>query len=144
MTKLSIPFSLFCFLLKEVHDYINSKTLDGQYFFDLRMKNNELQKYKDILYLIENDGKPREPLKEEPKVEEAPKTEPEVQPTGEETQKTEEGVPKEEAPKTEEASKTEEAPKAEEAPKTEEQPTQPIVSQTEGGQLPTFNDAITQ
>ena len=33
---------------------------------------------------------------------------------------------------------------AEEAPKTEEQPTQPIVSQTEGGQLPTVNDAITQ
>ena len=120
MTKLSRPFSLFCFLLKEVHDYINLKTLDGQYFFDLRMKNNELQKYKDILYLIENDGKPREPPKEEPKVEEAPKTEPEVQPTGEETQKTEEGVPKEEAPKTEEASKTEEAPKSEEVPASTE------------------------
>ena len=72
MTKMCRPISLFCFFLKEVHDYINLKTLDGQYYFDLRLKNDELQKYKDILYLIENDGKKREPskLEDQPKAEE--------------------------------------------------------------------------
>ena len=57
MTKMRRTISLFCFLLKEVHDYINLKTLDGQYYFHLRLKNDELQKYKDLLYLIENDEK---------------------------------------------------------------------------------------
>ena len=97
MTKMCRPISLFCFLLKEVHDYINLKTLDGQFYFDLRVKNDELQKYKDLLYLIENDGKPREP----PKVEEKPK---------------------EEAPKTEPEAKLEEVPSpSEEPPKKEEE-----------------------
>ena len=64
MTKLCRPISLFCFFLKDVHDYINLRTLDGQYYYNLRLKFGELQKYKDILYLIENDGKKREP--EEP------------------------------------------------------------------------------
>ena len=109
MTKLSRPVSLFCFMIKEVYDYINLKTLDGQYYFDLRMKNDELQKYKDILYLIENNGKPRvspkEEKKEEPKIDE-PKTE--------EIQKNEE------QPKIEGQQNIEEQQKIEEVPKSEE------------------------
>ena len=105
MTKMCRPISLFCFLLKEVYDYINLKTLDEQYYFDLRLKNNELQKYKDILYLIENDGKPREPPKEEKK----------------EEQKVEQAAQPDSQPKTEEAPKNEETPKTEEATKTSEE-----------------------
>ena len=118
MTKLSRPVSLFCFLLKEVYDYINLKTLDGQYYFDLRLKNSELQKYKDILYLIENNGKPREPPKEEEK--KAEKTE--------------------EQPKVEEQNKAEELPKPEETieqqPKTEESPKVEENKIAEGGEQP--------
>ena len=117
MAKICRPMSLFCFMFKEVHDYINLKTLDGQFYFDLRAKNDELQKIKDLLYLIEHDGKPREPPKEEKK-EEAPKEE-----TPKEDKKEE--SPKEEAPKTEEPPKTEGAidqPKTEEGAKTEDQP----------------------
>ena len=130
MTKMCRPISLFCFLLKEVHDYINLKTLDGQFYFDLRMKNDELQKYKDLLYLIENDGKPREP----PKIEEKPKTETEVKTEevpnpSEEPPKKEEEVKNEEQPK-EEAQKTEEDTKKEEETKIEEVPN------TEGGEQP--------
>ena len=124
MTKMCRPISLFCFLLKEVHDYINLKTLDGQFYFDLRVKNDELQKYKDVLYLIENDGKPREPPKvEEKPKEEAPKTETEAKieelaTPSEEAPKKEEEVKNEEQPK-EETQKTEEETKKEEAPTTE-------------------------
>ena len=135
MAKLCRPISLFSFMLKEVYDYINLKTLDGQFYFDLRAKNDELQKLKDILYLIEHDGKPRETLKEEkkeeppkneeqPKTEEPPKTEETTeQPKVDDTPKTE-GVTEQpkieettEQPKTEE---TTEQTKVEEAPKTEE------------------------
>ena len=134
MTKMCRPISLFCFLLKEVHDYINSKTLDGQFYFDLRAKNDELQKYKDLLYLIENDGKPREPPKVEEKPKEAEtKTEleakiEEVPTQSEEPPKKEEEVKNEEQPK-EETQKTEEETKKEEF-KVEEVPT------TEGGEQP--------
>ena len=117
MAKICRPMSLFCFMFKEVHDFINLKTLDGHFYFDLRAKNDELQKIKDLLYLIEHDGKPREPPKEEKK-EEAPKEE-----TPKEEKKEE--SPKEEAPKTEEPPKTEGAtdqPKTEEGAKTEDQP----------------------
>ena len=118
LTKLCRPISLFCFLLKEVHDYINLKTLDGQFYFDLRMKNNELQKYKDIIYMIENNGKKREEPKEEKK-EELPKVEEQ---------------PKKEEPKTEEQPKTEEPPKVEEQHVTEEQPKTEEASNPEGGE----------
>jgi len=124
VTKMCRPISLFCFMLKEVHDYINLKTLDGQFYFDLREKNNELQKHKDLIYLIENDGKPREPPKEEKK-EEPPKEEP---PKTEEQQKTEEQPKTEEPPKAEENPKTEETteqPKIEEPPKTDAANEQP-------------------
>ena len=122
MTKLSRPVSLFCFLLKEVYDYINLKTLDNHYYFDLRMKNNELQKYKDILYLIENNGKKREPPQEEKK---------EEQPILEEV-KVEETAKTEEVPKTEEQPKTEEVS---EPLKTEETPSETVLS-IEGGEQP--------
>ena len=141
MTKLSRPVSLFCFLLKEVYDYINLKTLDGQYYFDLRTKNNELQKYKDFLYLIENNGKPREPPKEEkPKVEGETKIE--EKPLAEvvsEQQKTEEPQKTEEKPKAEGETKIEEKPLAEvvsEQPKTEDAPKIEENQATEGGEQP--------
>lgn len=60
ISKINRVISYLCYFLKEVHEYINLKTFDGQYYYDLRMKFDELQKYKDILYLIENDGKKRE------------------------------------------------------------------------------------
>jgi hypothetical protein len=127
MAKICRPMSLFCFMFKEVHDYINLKTLDGQFYFDLRIKNDELQKIKDLLYLIEHDGKPREPPKEEKK-EEAPKEE---APKTEEPPKTE-GVT--DQPKTDEGAKTEDQPKTEETteqPKTEETTTeQPKTEET--------------
>ena len=129
--------SLFCFMFKEVHDFINLKTLDGHFYFDLRAKNDELQKIKDLLYLIEHDGKPREPPKEEKK-EESPKEE---APKTEEPPKTEGAT---DQPKTEEGAKTEDQPKTEETteqPKTEEttteQPkTEEVPPSTEGGENP--------
>ena len=117
MTKMCRPISLFCFMLKEVHDYINLKTLDGQFYYDLREKNNQLQKYKDFIYLIENDGKAREPPKEEKK-EEPPKVEEQKV----EEQKVEEQLKAEEQKATEEETKTEtttEQPKNNEEPKNE-------------------------
>ena len=117
MTKMCRPISLFCFMLKEVHDYINLKTLDGQFYYDLREKNNQLQKYKDFIYLIENDGKAREPPKEEKK-EEPPKVEEQKV----EEQKVEEQPKAEEQKATEEETKTEtttEQPKNNEEPKNE-------------------------
>jgi len=74
ITKMCRPISLFCFMIKEVYDYINLKTLDGQFYFDLRQKNEDLQKYKDFLYFIENNGKPRVPPAEAQKEEEQSKT----------------------------------------------------------------------
>ena len=133
MTKMCRPISLFCFLLKEVYDYINLKTLDGQFYFDLRMKNVELQKYKDFLYLIDNDGKPKEPQKVEEKQKEETKTEPEAkneEVKNEEAQKKEEEVKKEEQPK-EETQKTEEETKKEELSKTTEVPNTDVGEQTQ-------------
>ena len=134
MTKMCRSISLFCFMLKEVHDYINLKTLDGQFYFDLREQNNELQKYKDLIYLIENDGKAREPPKEEkkeepPNVEEPPKVE---------EQKVEEQKV-EEQPKVEEQNATEEETKTEtttEQPKNEEEPKNENIQNTEEAAQP--------
>ncbi len=134
MTKMSRPISLFCFFLKEVYDYINLKTLDNQFYYELRLKNNELQKYKDILYLIENDGKKREPPKEEKKEEQ--KVEENSQPKAEEAPKTTEEAPKtEEREKTEDQTKKEETQNAAEQPKTEEAPKEEAPA-TEGGEQP--------
>ena len=139
MTKLNRPISLFCLMLKEVYDYINLKTLDGQFYFDLRAKNDELQKYKDILYLIEHDGKRREPPKEDKK-EEPPKEDKKEEPPKEEQPQTNEQPPTtEEPPKTEvtaeqpkadEGVKPEEQPKIEEPPKTEETTEQQVIQET--------------
>ena len=57
ITKMCRPISLFCFLLKEIHDYINLKTSDGHYYYELRAKNDQLQKYLDFIYLYDNNGK---------------------------------------------------------------------------------------
>ena len=68
ITKMCRPISLFCFLLKEVYDYINLKTSDGHYYYELRAKNKQLQEYLDFIYLYDNNGKERNPPKEEKKV----------------------------------------------------------------------------
>ena len=57
LAKISRPFSLFCFALKEVYDYINLKTPDGHYYYEFREKNEQLQKYKDFINLYENNGR---------------------------------------------------------------------------------------
>ena len=111
ISKICRPFSSFCFLLKEVHDYINLKTSDGYYYYELRAKNEQLQKYLDFIYLYDNNGKERNPPKEEPKTEEQ----------NEEKPKEENGEKVEEqTTKTEEA-QNEEKPKEENGEKTEEQ-----------------------
>ena len=126
--KINRPISYLTFFIKEVNEFINLKTLDGVFYFELRVKNAELQKLKKELEIIENDGKP----KEQPKPEEPAKTE--EQPKTEEPAKTEEPVKTEEPAKTEETkteetkteeTKTEESAKVEETPKVEEQ-SQPV------------------
>ena len=112
--KINRPISYLTFFIKEVNEFINLKTLDGVFYFELRVKNAELQKLKKELEIIENDGKP----KEQPKIEEPAKTEE----TKTEENKTEEN--KTEENKTEET-KTEESAKVEETPKVEEQ-SQPV------------------
>ena len=116
INKVCRPISLFCFLLKEVYDYINLKTSDGHYYYELRTKNAQLQKYLDFIYLYDNDGKERNPTKEE-KVD---KTE---EQKVEETQNKNEEKPKEEVKeeqKTEET-KAEEVKVGEESVKKEEE-----------------------
>ena len=120
MGKNCRPFNLLSFLLKEVHDYINLKTSDGHYYYELRQKNQQLQKYQDFIYLYDNNGKERNQPKEEKK-EEKPKEEnnekPEEQ-TKIEENKTEEKPAEEKVEKTEEETKKEEKPQEE---KNEEQ-----------------------
>ena len=116
INKVCRPISLFCFLLKEVYDYINLKTSDGHYYYELRTKNAQLQKYLDFIYLYDNNGKERNSLKEE-KVD---KTE---EQKVEETQNKNEEKPKEEVKeeqKTEET-KAEEVKVGEESVKKEEE-----------------------
>jgi len=59
MAKINRPMSLFCFLLKDVSDYINLKTEDGHYYYEFRIKKTQLKKYLDFIYLYDNDGKVR-------------------------------------------------------------------------------------
>lgn len=49
--------SYVTFFVKEAYEFTNLKTLDGVMFYELRLKNKELKKYKDQLNLIENEGK---------------------------------------------------------------------------------------
>ena len=117
ITKICRPISLFCFLLKEIYDYINLKTSDGHYYYELRAKNAQLQKYLDFIYLYDNNGKERNPPKEEnvEKIEEQ-KVE-EI--TNEEKPKEENGEKPEEIKKDE--NKTEEIKVEEESVKKEEE-----------------------
>ena len=114
ITKICRPISLFCFLLKEIYDYINLKTSDGHYYYELRAKNAQLQKYLDFIYLYDNNGKERNPPKEE-KIQEQTKNE-EVQ---NDEKPKEENVEKVEAQKVEEIT-NEENPKEENGEKPEE------------------------
>ena len=129
MTKTYRPISLFCFLLKEIYDYINLKTSDNHYYYELRAKNAQLQKYLDFIYLYDNNGKARNPPKEEEKPKEENVEKNEVQ--KEETQNLNEEKPKEETEeKIEETKnekdeiKNEENKVEEESVKKEEEPQQ--------------------
>ena len=129
MTKTCRPISLFCFLLKEIYDYINLKTSDNHYYYELREKNAQLQKYLDFIYLYDNNGKARNP----PKVEEKPKEEnvekneeqkEETQNINEEKPKGETGEKPEETKNEKEEIKNEENKVEEESVKKEEEPQQ--------------------
>ena len=129
MTKTCRPISLFCFLLKEIYDYINLKTSDNHYYYELRAKNAQLQKYLDFIYLYDNNGKARNP----PKVEEKPKEEnvekneeqkEETQNINEEKPKGETGEKPEETKNEKEEIKNEENKVEEESVKKEEEPQQ--------------------
>jgi len=65
MTKINRPMSLFCFLIKEVYEYINLKTEDGHYYYEIRLKQIQLKKYLDFIYLYDNNGKVGNLLEEE-------------------------------------------------------------------------------
>ena len=129
MTKTCRPISLFCFLLKEIYDYINLKTSDNHYYYELREKNAQLQKHLDFIYLYDNNGKARNP----PKVEEKPKEEnvekneeqkEETQNINEEKPKGETGEKPEETKNEKEEIKNEENKVEEESVKKEEEPQQ--------------------
>ena len=129
ITKICRPISLFCFLLKEIYDYINLKTSDNHYYYELREKNAQLQKYLDFIYLYDNNGKARNP----PKVEEKPKEEnvekneeqkEETQNINEEKPKGETGEKPEETKNEKEEIKNEENKVEEESVKKEEEPQQ--------------------
>ena len=127
ITKMCRPISLFCFLLKEVYDYINLKTSDGHYYYELREKNKQLQEYLDFIYLYDNNGKERNPPKEEKK-EEIVKNEENKEESGEkieeqnkiEENKNQEETKEENSDKKEE-NKTEEVKVEEETIKKEEE-----------------------
>jgi len=91
------PFNFISFLLKEVHDYINQKTSDGHYYYELKQKNQQLQKYLDFIYLYDNNGKERNKPKEE-KPEEQAKVEENKNETEEKVEKKEEENKTEEKP----------------------------------------------
>ena len=126
ITKMCRPISLFCFLLKEVYDYINLKTSDGHYYYELRAKNKQLQEYLDFIYLYDNNGKernpPKEEKKEEIKEETVEKTEEQnkVEVKEEIKEETKEEIKEENNEKKEEI-KTEETKVEEESVKKEEQ-----------------------
>ena len=119
MTKMCRHISLFCFLLKEIYDYINLKTSDNHYYYELREKNAQLQKYLDFIYLYDNNGKERNPPKEEekPKEENADKNEEQK----EETQNLNEEKPKEENEEKNEETKNEKDEIKNEVNKVEEE-----------------------
>ena len=105
IAKTCRPFNFLSFLFKDVHDYINKKTSDGHYYYELRQKNSQLQKYLDFIYLYDNNGKERNKQTEE-KPEEQPKIDENKNETEEKVEKTEEETKKEE--KKEEEKKEEE------------------------------------
>ena len=130
ITKMCRPISLFCFLLKEVYDYINLKTSDGHYYYELRAKNKQLQEYLDFIYLYDNNGKernpPKEEKKEEIKEETVEKTEEQnkvevKEETKEEIKKETKDETKEENNEKKEEIKTEETKVEEESVKKEEE-----------------------
>ena len=129
IAKTCRPFNFISFLFKEVHDYINLKTSDGHYYYELRQKNQQLQKYLDFIYLYDNNGKERNKSAEE-KPEKQPKLEENKNEAEEKVEKKEEEK-KEEKPeenKVEEEKKEEvknEENKVEEESVKKEESTEP-------------------
>ena len=68
MAKKNRIISYSTFLIKEFHEFINKKTSDGIFYYELKNKNNLLKEYKYKLATIENNGVP--PKIEEEKMEE--------------------------------------------------------------------------
>ena len=60
---ISRSISYCTLLIRECHEFINSKTLDDVPIYELKLKNKMLQEYKNKLAILENNGVP-------PKVEE--------------------------------------------------------------------------
>ena len=88
IAKICRNISYSTLLIKECHEYLNLKTLDDVPYYELKYKNNLLQKYKNEMAIIENNGVP-------PKVEEVKtgekKNETDNVEGGIENQKVEEG-----------------------------------------------------
>lgn len=121
ISKSCRPFSLFCFSLKEIYEYINLKTSDGHYYYELREKNKQLQNYLDFIYMYENNGKQRNSPKEEKKEEtNAEKTKEENVEKSEEQNTENIEKPKEENLEQNEEHKNEEMKVEEESVKKEE------------------------
>ena len=111
--KINRPISYLTFFIKEVNEFMNLKTLDGVFYFELRLKNAELQKLKEKLEYIESGGKKKEEIKtEEIKTEEVKNEE--IKNEENNATKTEENTKVDEAPKVEEQNQEINPPKVEE------------------------------
>ena len=90
----TIAFSVF--LVKEFHEFINQKTSDGIFYYELKNKNKTLQELKYKLATIENNGIPpkieeekKEEIKEEKKEEIKEEIKEDIKEINEEPQKEE-------------------------------------------------------
>ena len=54
ISKINRPISYLCFILKEIKEFINLKTSDGVYYYELRNKNNELKEIQKQIEDLKN------------------------------------------------------------------------------------------
>ena len=90
MIKKNRTIAYSVFLVKEFHEFINLKTSDGIFYYELKNKNKKLQELKYKLATIENNGIPpkiEEEKKEEKKEEKEEEIKEEIQEIKEESQK---------------------------------------------------------
>ena len=85
MAKKNRTIAYSVFLAKEFHEFINQKTSDGIYYYELKNKNKIFQELKYKLATIENNGIP--PKIEEEKKEEKKDIKEEIKENKEESQK---------------------------------------------------------